>query len=70
MKICKELAEKEEVVHQVALAEYYFLGQEDYKKALYWALKSAEQADSYGMYILSQAYLRGLGVVKDWDEWP
>lgn len=49
------------------LSRYYLL-KKDSKKSLYWAFKAAENGSSFCMFILSNAYRSGNGVVQDIEE--
>lgn len=49
------------------LAEYFF-EKKEYKKAVYWMLKGAENGSSPCMGLLSFCYKTGVGVVQDFEE--
>ena len=40
-------------------------GQKDYKQAVYWLRKAAEQGDASAQYNLGGMYVKGQGVIKD-----
>lgn len=67
LKIVGERAKEGDRFNQECLAVYYFI-EHDYRKSLYWALKSAEQGSSAGMEILACAYANGKGVLEDSEE--
>lgn len=54
-------------LNTMALANYY-LEKKDYKKAMYWAFKGAENGCPQCMMILSNAYRSGVGLVQDFIE--
>ena len=68
LKLCEEHAKEGICGNQELLAIYYFSEKKEFKKGLYWLNKCAPQGSSRGMYILSYAYMHGLGVVQDEDE--
>jgi TPR repeat protein len=57
---------------QVALGDWYLLGQsglsQDYAEALKWFRKAAEEGNSSGQTRLGQMYVHGLGVEKGYAE--
>ncbi len=68
LKLCEEKAKEGVCCNQELLGIYYYSEKKEFKKGLYWLNKCAEQGSSRGMYILSYAYVKGLGVVQDEDE--
>jgi hypothetical protein len=61
-----EAGDSQELRAQAAelLSRHYSLKQ-DYRKSAYWALKGAENGSSFCMWVLSDAYHLGNGVIKD-----
>lgn len=46
----------------------YFYKKQDFKKAIYWAAHGAENGSSFCMVLLSDAHLKGIGVVQNFEE--
>jgi TPR repeat protein len=66
-------AESGDLSAQSTLALLFYSGesagiQPDYAKAKKWALIAAERGDAQSQSILGFLYLKGLGVVKDYDQ--
>lgn len=50
------------------LAKHYYFDEKCYRKAMYWALKGAENGSSECMLLLRVAYGNGFGVIQDTEE--
>lgn len=62
-------AAKGDVEAQVALADYYFEGENaDFAKAAEWYMKAAQQNDPKGQYGLGYCYFLGAGIEPNLDE--
>ncbi|MGR3218297.1 MAG: tetratricopeptide repeat protein, partial [Candidatus Anammoxibacter sp.] len=67
----KDEAQKRNVEAQYHLAVKYYYGRgvaQDYKKAVYWYRKAAEQGDAMAQNSLGEMYESGLGVERNYVE--
>lgn len=54
--------------HCTTLAHYHFEESKCYRKAMYWALKGAQNGSSDCMLMLRKAYGHGVGVIAETEE--
>ena len=63
-------AEQGDAKAQICLGRCYYCGKkgvpQDYKQAVYWFRKAAEQNDGEGLYLLGVCYLNGKGVQRNY----
>ena len=53
---------------QFSLGECYYHGAQDYKQAVYWYSKAAEQGHALAQYNLGYYYREGYGVSQDLEQ--
>ena len=68
-------AEAGDAEAQFALSTYYYVGDrftngatQDYKEAVKWLTKSAEQGNAYAQMMLGACYMEGNGITKNEKE--
>lgn len=73
LKVIAELFEDAESYEDASgyaetLAKWYYVN-DDMKKSIFWTFKAAENGSSFCMWLLSNAYHNGTGVVQDLEEY-
>lgn len=66
--IIEKNADNLDVKWHFELAKHYYFKDKCYRKAMFWALKGAENGSSECMLLLRVAYGHGLGVIQDTEE--